>query len=106
MQAASVNECSGGMTTGRREVSIPKHHRPRLGYTERMGTIDIANLSLEQRLRLLDELWESLSQTADAIPLTSAQREELDRRLNDLERESPVGIPWEDVLRQVRRRAQ
>ena len=27
-----------------------------------MATIDIANLSLEERLRLLDELWESLSQ--------------------------------------------
>jgi putative addiction module component (TIGR02574 family) len=39
-----------------------------------MAAIDIANLSLEERLRLLDELWESLSQTAEAIPLTSAQR--------------------------------
>ena len=75
-------------------------------YTERMGSIDIANLSLEQRLRLLDELCESLSQTAEAIPLTSAQREELDRRLDELEREGPAGIPWEDVLRRIRRRAQ
>jgi putative addiction module component (TIGR02574 family) len=69
-----------------------------------MATIDIAHLSLGERLRLLDELWESLSQTAEAIPLTSAQREELDRRLD--EREGPVGIPWEDVLRRIRRRAQ
>ena len=66
-----------------------------------MATIDIANLSLEERLRLLDELWESLSQTAEAISLTSAQREELDRRLDELEREGPVGIPWEDVLRRI-----
>jgi hypothetical protein len=28
-----------------------------------MATIDIAHLSLEERLRLLDELWESISQT-------------------------------------------
>jgi len=71
-----------------------------------MATIDIANLSLEERLRLLDELWESLSRTAEAIPLTSAQRAELDRRLDELEREGPAGIPWEDVLRQIRGRAQ
>jgi len=51
-----------------------------------MGTIDIANLSAEERLRLLEELWESLSATPEAIPLTNAQREELDRRLDDLDR--------------------
>ncbi len=77
-----------------------------LRYTVHMAAIDIAHLSLEERLRLLDELWESLSQTAEAIPLTSAQREELDRRLDELEREGPVGIHREDVLRRIRRRAQ
>ena len=75
-------------------------------YTEPMATIDIAQLSCEERLRLLDEIWESLSRTAEAIPLTSAQREELDRRLDELDREGPVGIPWEDVLHRIRGRAQ
>ncbi len=64
-----------------------------------MGTIDIASLSLEERLQLLDELWESLSRTPEAIPLTEAQRREIDRRLDELDREGPVGIPWEEVLR-------
>lgn len=70
-----------------------------------MATIDIASLSLEERLRLLDELWESLSRTPEAIPLTNAQREELDRRLDELEQDGPVGIPWEEVLRRLRRHA-
>ncbi len=66
--------------------------------------IDIANLSAEERLRLLDELWESLRANPESVPLTSAQRDELDRRLNDLDREGPVGIPWEDVLHRIRSR--
>ena len=70
-----------------------------------MGTIDIAHLSPDERLRLLDELWESLSATPEAIPLTDAQRDELDRRLDELDRVGPVGIPWEEVLRQIRGRA-
>jgi len=70
-----------------------------------MATIDIASLSIEERLRLLDELWESLPQTPEEIPLTKAQRVELDRRLDDLDRAGPVGIPWEEVLRRIRRRA-
>ena len=71
-----------------------------------MATIDIAHLSIEERLRLLDEIWESLSQRDEAIPLTSAQRTELDRRLDELDREGAVGIPWEDVLHRIRGRTQ
>jgi putative addiction module component (TIGR02574 family) len=71
-----------------------------------MATIDIAHLSLEERLRLLDEIWESLSQRPEAIPLTGAQREELDRRLDELDREGAVGIRWEQVLHQLRGRSQ
>jgi putative addiction module component (TIGR02574 family) len=71
-----------------------------------MATIDIARLSFEERLRLLDELWESLSRTPEAIPLTEPQREELDRRMDELDREGLVGIPWEEVLRRIRGRAQ
>lgn len=67
-----------------------------------MATIDIASLSIEERLRLLDELWESLPQTPEEIPLTKAQRVELDRRLDDLDRDGPAGIPWEEVLRRIR----
>jgi putative addiction module component (TIGR02574 family) len=69
-----------------------------------VGTVDIASLSTEERLRLMEELWESLRATPEGIPLTTAQREELDRRLDDLDREGPTGIPWEEVLRNIRHR--
>jgi len=67
--------------------------------------LNIDDLSIEERLRLLEQLWESLRETPGAVPLTDAQREELDRRLDDLERSGPEGIPWEEVLRQIRKRS-
>lgn len=67
--------------------------------------IDIATLSREEQLRLLEQLWDSLSSTPEAIPLTEAQREELDRRLDELDREGPVGIPADDVLNRLRARS-
>ncbi len=70
-----------------------------------MASIDVASLTFDERLRLLDDLWESLSHTPDAIPVTRAQREELDRRLDDLDREGPIGIPWDEVLRRIRAHA-
>ena len=61
--------------------------------------IDIAKLSPEERLELLEQLWDSLA--PETIPMTDAQKEELDRRLDELDREGPVGLPWNEVLGRV-----
>jgi len=58
-----------------------------------MAAIDISTLPVEQRLELLDEIWESLYETPQAIPLTEAQREELDRRMDEVDRDGPDCIP-------------
>jgi len=64
--------------------------------------LQISKLTPAERLRLLEELWESLCDTPEAVPLTEAQRTELDRRLDDLEQDAPTGIPWDDVVRRIR----
>jgi putative addiction module component (TIGR02574 family) len=66
--------------------------------------LDIAALTTEERLSLLEQLWDSLVATPDVIALTEAQREELDRRLDDLDVEGPVGIPWDEVFSRIRSR--
>lgn len=71
-----------------------------------MAAIDISTLTVEQRLELLDEIWESLYATPQVIPLTEAQREELDRRLDEVDRDGPDGIPWDEVLRRLRSKSE
>jgi len=58
--------------------------------------LDVKRLSPEERLELIEELWDSLSE--EDIRLTSEQLEELERRRARLEREGPRGRPWRDVL--------
>jgi putative addiction module component (TIGR02574 family) len=65
---------------------------------------NIEDLSPEQRLQLLDQLWESLRARPDQLPLTAAQRDELDRRLDEMDRGQTEGIPWEEVLDRIRNR--
>jgi putative addiction module component (TIGR02574 family) len=60
--------------------------------------IDIQSLSPAQRLELIELLWDSLAATPDAIPFTEAQRAELDRRLDELDRDGPSGVTAEAVL--------
>lgn len=66
--------------------------------------LNIKDLSAEERLGLIEQLWDSLRDTPSEIPLTAAQREELDRRLDEIDRGAVEGIPWEEVLRQIRKR--
>jgi putative addiction module component (TIGR02574 family) len=68
--------------------------------------IDIASLTPDERLSLLEELWDSLASTPEAVPLTPDQGAELDRRLDELDAEGPVGIPWDEVLSRIRSRGQ
>ena len=63
--------------------------------------VSIEHLTVEERLELLERLWDSLVDTPERIPLTEAQREELDRRLDDFERDPSIGIPWDEVRKRI-----
>lgn len=66
--------------------------------------LDVRALSAEERLSLIEQIWDSLE--ADDVPLTEAQRAELDRRVEQMESDPVRGIPWEDVLDRIRGRTQ
>ena len=67
--------------------------------------LDLGKLTRDERLELLEELWESLSQESDPLPLTEEQEVELDRRLDGLDREGAVGISAEELRERIRNRS-
>ena len=68
--------------------------------------IDVRQLSRDERLDLIEQLWDSLSdEERDSVPLTAEQEQELDRSLDALEKEGPVGISPDELREQVRRRS-
>ena len=68
------------------------------------SSIDIARLTQQERLDLIEELWESLSEDErEALPLTDAQRDELDHRLDELDRDGSVGATPDELRQQVKR---
>jgi putative addiction module component (TIGR02574 family) len=56
---------------------------------------DIAKLSTAERLSLISELWDSVAN--EDVPLTQAQRDELDRRLSTFEADAAQAVSWETV---------
>lgn len=64
----------------------------------------LRDLSIEQRMRLVEELWDSIAADQAALPLTDEQRVELDRRLDAFEADGDLGRPAADVLADIRKR--
>lgn len=71
-----------------------------------MGTpfIDIEKLDTNERLELIEELWESLCVNPELIPVSDEQKKELDRRLDAMEADEAAGIPWELVRERIQGR--
>jgi putative addiction module component (TIGR02574 family) len=63
--------------------------------------LDLATLTPDEKLELIDDLWGSL-RPEDLGP-TGEQQAELDRRLERIDREGPVGTPWEVVRAKMSR---
>ena len=66
--------------------------------------LDIAKLSVAERIQLAEDLWDSVSAETADLPLTEAQKAELDRRIADLERDPQAGESWEVVRERIEKR--
>jgi putative addiction module component (TIGR02574 family) len=66
--------------------------------------LGIDRLNVDERLALVDEIWASICADAATFPLTQAQREELDRRLEDDNAFPDDLVPWADVKASIRAR--
>lgn len=58
---------------------------------------DFTKLSIAERIQLAEDLWDSIPSEGADLPLTEAQKAELDRRLEDLEHDPNAGESWEVV---------
>jgi putative addiction module component (TIGR02574 family) len=67
---------------------------------------ELLKLSLAERLELVEELWDSIAAECERepFPLTDAQREDLERRIRELDEHPERAIPWEEARERLRAR--
>jgi putative addiction module component (TIGR02574 family) len=61
---------------------------------------DILELDVADRILLVEEIWDSIAADTAAVPVTDAQRAELDHRLTAMESEAPT-IGWGELRRRL-----
>ena len=63
---------------------------------------ELLALPVADKIDLIELLWDSLSaDQKNNLPVPDWHREELDRRLDQLEKNPDDSIPWEDVRRRL-----
>ena len=60
---------------------------------------ELFKLTAAERLELVEELWDCIAaeREKEPFPLSAAQREELDRRIRELDEHPERARPWEEV---------
>lgn len=69
-------------------------------------SLGIDRLSREQRLRLVQEIWNTIAAEQSTPLLTEAQRRELERRVAEDDASPDDVIPWEQVKAEALARLQ
>ena len=65
-----------------------------------MSTVDIEGilkLSVAERIELVEAIWDSIAAAPESLPVTEAQKRELDRRLAHYQDNPNAGRTWEEV---------
>jgi putative addiction module component (TIGR02574 family) len=63
---------------------------------------EISRLSVDERLELIGQLWDSLEH--EPLPLSTAQQQKLDCRLATLDHQRVGGQSWEQLRAELERR--
>ncbi len=72
--------------------------------TQHIQLSDILQLSVAERIQLVEDIWDSIVQIPEAVQLTEEQRVELDRRLESYQANPSEGISWNELKEKLRQR--
>ena len=69
-----------------------------------LKSLGIDQLSVAQRILLVEEIWDSIAPEAEQVSLTEAQKQDLQRRVATYEANPKAGSSWEEVKARLRDR--
>ncbi len=61
------------------------------------GQLNIKELSIKERILLIEEIWDSIEAEQEMLDLTEEQKSELDRRLESYRKNPDESVTWESV---------
>jgi putative addiction module component (TIGR02574 family) len=66
--------------------------------------LGIDRLTIDDKLLLLDEIWDSIAAAPEDLPITDEQKRVLDRRIAELDAKPNNVVTWEEIKAHVQGR--
>jgi putative addiction module component (TIGR02574 family) len=58
---------------------------------------EILSLPIPERIKLVEDIWDSIAAESGAVQLSPEQRTELERRIENYKKDPSGTIPWETI---------
>lgn len=68
------------------------------------SNFDFQGLTSPQKLEVIGQLWDSIPDSIDDLPLPESHRDELERRLESADANPEAAIPWDQLRDRLRQR--
>lgn len=62
---------------------------------------DVLDLPIQDRIQLVEAIWDSIAEVPEAVELSEIQRAELDKRLAAFKDNPLAGSPWSEVRARI-----
>ncbi len=67
----------------------------------RLTATDTLDLSVPERIQLVEDIWDTVTAETESIQLTKEEKEVIDERLDAYHENPNLGSPWEDVYKRI-----
>jgi putative addiction module component (TIGR02574 family) len=67
----------------------------------KFSAADVLELPVRERLKLIEDIWNSIADAPEALDLTDEDKKLLDARLETRRHDPTAGSPWEEVYTRI-----
>ena len=68
---------------------------------KKITATDTLDLSLPERIQLVEDVWDTIAAEADLVELTEEEKKVIDERLRAYHQNPNLGSPWENVFKRI-----
>ena len=68
---------------------------------KRLTATDALDLSIPERIQLVEDIWDTIAAQADRVELTEKEKKIVDERLKAYHQNPNLGSPWQDVFKRI-----
>ncbi|MFA4828421.1 MAG: addiction module protein [Thermodesulfovibrionales bacterium] len=68
---------------------------------KRITATDTLELSIPERIQLVEDIWDTIAAQADSLELTEDEKRVIDKRLDAYHNNPDLGAPWNEVHKRI-----